>query len=151
MTTGRIQLDRNNVFHGRIDRTDEYFTYFAVAGGAGVPGPGVAGGAAAEASPGEARPRAVIRAPGQNTAAEAAVIPMDDIIVSRERLESSAQNHFAGRVTAITPFDRGQRVDVDCDGIVLSALITPWAIEQLALEIGSAVHLAFKASAVRLY
>jgi molybdopterin-binding protein len=93
----------------------------------------------------------VIRAPARDAEAEAAVVPMDDIIVSRARLESSAQNHFAGRVAAIVPYERGRRVDVDCGGIVLSTIITPYAIEQLDLELGNEVHLAFKASAVRLY
>jgi molybdopterin-binding protein len=133
MAGGRILADPNNVFHGRVQQTDEYFTYFAVR----------AGGAGGEET--------VIRAPARDAEAEAAVVPMDDIIVSRARLESSAQNHFAGRVAAIVPYERGRRVDVDCGGIVLSTIITPYAIEQLDLELGNEVHLAFKASAVRLY
>lgn len=127
MAAGRIEQDRNNVFHGRIESTDEYFTYFRADEGA------------------------VIRAPAQDGETVSAVIPMDDIIVSKESLQSSAQNRFRGRVARIEPYERGQRIEVDCDGVFMSALVTPYAIEQLELDIGTKVHLAFKASAVRLY
>jgi tungstate transport system ATP-binding protein len=139
MAGGRLLGDPNNVFHGRVRDIDEYFAYFAVRNG-NAGGPSHAGGQ-----------EPVIRAPARAETAEAAVVPMDDIIVSRERIHSSAQNHFEGRVIAIVPYEHGRRVDVDCGGIVLSTIITPYAIEQLDLERGSEVHLAFKASAVRLY
>ena len=135
MAGGRIREDRNNVFHGSVDRTDEYFTYFAVRGS------GTGAGDTA----------ALIRAPAQNEPAEAAVVPMDDLIISREQFESSAQNHFAGRVAAVQPYAGGRRVNIDCEGTVFSALVTEYAIEQLNVEPGIKLHLAFKASAVRLY
>lgn len=137
MEAGRIHGDRNAVFHGGVEQTDEYFTYFRV-----VLGSGSAGGRATPV---------VIRAPAQDGDAVAAVIPMDDIIVSTEPLRSSAQNHFYGRVAAIRPYEGGRRVDVDCEGVIMPALVTPFAVEQLGLGPGAAVHVALKASAVRLY
>jgi molybdopterin-binding protein len=139
MSDGRIFDHPNNVFHGRVDRTDEYFTYFAV------------GTDTSEPAPRNGESAQIVLAPAQKEPATAAVIPMDDIIVSRERIESSAQNHFAGRVEAVVPYAGGRRVDVDCNGVVLSALVTRYAVEQLALEPGQRVHIAFKASAVKLY
>lgn len=151
MSAGRLEADPNNVFHGEIDHTDEYFTYFRIAGtGDGDGGPGGAARPPGAAGPGGTAPSRVL-APAQNHAAEAAVIPMDDIIISRERIESSAQNHFAGVVTAVVPFGGGRRVDVEAAGTVFSALVTRYAVEQLDLEPGHRVHLAFKASAVKLY
>ncbi|MFO7782716.1 MAG: ATP-binding cassette domain-containing protein [Spirochaetia bacterium] len=127
MEAGRMHGDRNAVFRGDVEQTDEYFTYFRVDGGS------------------------VIRTPAQSGHAVAAVIPMDDIIVSTEPLRSSAQNHFRGRVAAVEPYEGGRRVDVDCNGVIMPALVTPYAVEQLGLRPGAEVHLAFKASAVRLY
>ena len=129
MNEGRVEADRNNVFHGSVDHTDEYFTYFALRAGGGR----------------------LMRAPARNSNAEAAVIPMDDIILSRERLESSAQNHFDGAVTAVEPFAGGRRVSVECGGAEFSALVTSFAVEQLDIAPGEHIHLAFKASAVALY
>jgi tungstate transport system ATP-binding protein len=137
MEAGRIHGDRNAVFHGGVEQTDEYFTYFRVARGSGSGG-------------GRATP-VVIRAPAQDGDAVAAVIPMDDIIVSTEPLRSSAQNRFQGRIAAIAPFEGGRRIDVDCDGVIMSALVTSYAVEQLGLRPDAEVHLAFKTSAVRLY
>ncbi|MFO8064722.1 MAG: ATP-binding cassette domain-containing protein [Spirochaetota bacterium] len=157
MTAGHIEHDRNNVFRGHIENTDEYFTYFRIGGGSGSAGAGPTSAATAAAASAAAGPEKVqatgpvIRVPAQDRDTVAAVIPMDDIILSREPFESSAQNHFSGRVTAIEPYQQGRRIDVDCDGVIMSALITPYAIEQLGLGAGSEVHLAFKASAVRLY
>lgn len=135
MAGGRLLADRNNVFHGSVDHTDEYFTYFAVRG---------SGTRAGETT-------GIIRTPAQNEPAEAAVVPMDDLIISREQFESSAQNHFSGQVAGIAPYAGGRRVDIYCDGTVFSALVTDYAIEQLNVETGMTLHLAFKASAVRLY
>jgi tungstate transport system ATP-binding protein len=137
MEAGRIHGDRNAIFHGGVEQTDEYFTYFRVARGSSSGG--------RQAAP------VVIRAPAQDGDAEAAVIPMDDIIVSTEPLRSSAQNRFHGRVTAIAPYEGVRRIDVDCNGVIMSALVTSYAVEQLGLGPGAEVHLAFKTSAVRLY
>ncbi|MFP4374185.1 MAG: ATP-binding cassette domain-containing protein [Spirochaetaceae bacterium] len=142
MEAGRIRGDRNAVFRGSVEHTDEYFTYFRVTGTSGAAS---AGAASVQETP------LVIRAPAQDGEAVAAVIPMDDIIVSAEPLRSSAQNHFHGRVSAVEPHEGARRIDVDCEGVIVSALVTPYAVEHLGLGPGADVHLAFKASAVRLY
>ena len=62
---------------------------------------------------------------------------------------TSARNHLAGRVRAITSIGALARVDLDC-GVPLSAVITRPALEELRLVEGSSVKAALKAGAVHL-
>ncbi|UCF40876.1 MAG: ATP-binding cassette domain-containing protein [Gemmatimonadota bacterium] len=78
-------------------------------------------------------------------------IPADEIVVSREPLHSSARNEFPGRVTRIGDDGRGGitlMVDV---GVELAARITPRALDELGIGLGTEVVLAVKAMAVRVF
>jgi len=78
-------------------------------------------------------------------------IPPEDIIVSRAPLASSARNQFAGRVSAIAEDGRGSiRLVVDV-GTDLVVRITPGALAELDLRVGSPVVLSVKAMAVRVF
>jgi tungstate transport system ATP-binding protein len=78
-------------------------------------------------------------------------IPPDDIVISRRRFESSVRNQFPGRVTGISDDGRGHiRVRVDV-GAELVVRITPSALVELGLEIGTDVVLSIKAMAVRIF
>jgi tungstate transport system ATP-binding protein len=78
-------------------------------------------------------------------------IPPDDILVSRAPIASSARNQFAGRVSAIAEDGRGRiRLVVDA-GTDLVVRITPAALAELGLQIGSPVVLSVKAMAVRVF
>jgi tungstate transport system ATP-binding protein len=78
-------------------------------------------------------------------------IPPEDILVSRGPFESSARNQFSGRVTAIADDGRGRiRLSVNV-GVELVARITPGALAELALQVGTPVVLSVKAVAVRVF
>ena len=77
-------------------------------------------------------------------------IPPEDIVVSATLLHSSARNSFPGRVTAIVE-SGGDRISVTVDaGTALTARITPGALRELAINIGSQVVFTVKATAVRV-
>ena len=78
------------------------------------------------------------------------VIGADEITLSRQARESSARNSFAGRVTAVSGTGALVRVEIDLDGTALVAVVTSGSARDLALTAGSPVHLAFKATAVRI-
>jgi molybdopterin-binding protein len=92
-----------------------------------------------------------------------AVVDYDRILLSGKPLESSAQNSFEGRVSAVTPAcceDGGESpehshglvdVSVDIGGLLLTSRITRKSMQELAIEPGRRMYAAFKASAVRLY
>ena len=78
-------------------------------------------------------------------------IPPEDIIVSRAALESSARNQFEGRISAIAEDGRGSiRLVVDV-GTDLVVRITPGALAELDLRVGTPVVLSVKATAVRVF
>jgi len=78
-------------------------------------------------------------------------IPPEDILVSRTPLASSARNEFPGRVSAIGEDGRGRiRLVVDV-GTDLVVRITPSALGELDLRVGTPVVLAVKAMAVRVF
>ncbi len=74
----------------------------------------------------------------------------EDILLSREPISSSARNCLAGRIVSLA--DRGAvsyvtvRVPPD-----LTCLVTRASVEELGLEEGRQIHMAFKASAVHVF
>jgi molybdate/tungstate transport system ATP-binding protein len=74
----------------------------------------------------------------------------EDIIISREKFASSAQNMLAARITAIIP--RGALVKIILDvGVPLTALITRKSLEDMRLETGQEVRAIFKAAALHIF
>jgi molybdopterin-binding protein len=73
----------------------------------------------------------------------------EDIILSKERIVSSARNVFAGQIAGIT--DLGSlvklRVDAGCEFVVQ---ITKRSFIEMRLNIDSRVFLTFKASSVHV-
>ena len=130
MEAGRIVPGSENILKGSVDRTDEQFTFFHVAG--------------------KDRPGPVLLCPARQGEFRVAVLPLDELILSREPLTSSARNQLRGFVTSTEPRDRLLVVTVDC-GIALQALITPAAAAEIGVETGREIVVTFKASAVRLY
>jgi len=79
----------------------------------------------------------------------AAVAP-GDIVISPERLESSARNALEGRVTALR--ERGGAVLVTADaGVELTASVTHESCARFGLTVGSRVVMTFKATAVEVF
>jgi molybdopterin-binding protein len=78
-------------------------------------------------------------------------VPPDDVIVSPAPLRTSVRNQFEGRVVSISDDGRGHvRLTVDV-GTELVARITPAALGDLKLTVGSPVVLGIKAMAVRVF
>jgi len=79
-----------------------------------------------------------------------ASIRPEDIVVSRERLRSSAQNCYPGLITEIA--DRGALVWVTVRvPPELTCMITRRSLTELELKQGMEVFVAFKASAVHVF
>jgi molybdopterin-binding protein len=125
LEAGRIIAPSENILKGAVEGTDELFTHFRTGG-------------------------VLLRCPARTGAFVVAVLSMDELILSREPLQSSARNQLKGKVLLIEPVDHLLRVTVDC-GIALQALITPAAAEELGVEKGRECMVTFKASAVRLF
>ena len=77
------------------------------------------------------------------------LIRPEDIIVSKEALRSSARNQLRGKVVEIS--QSGQRVRMKVDvGRQFLVTMTRRSFDEMKLELGSSVFLAFKASSVNV-
>ncbi len=125
MEEGRLVPGRENIFKGTVESRDESFTYFRTG-------------------------KQVLRCPAQEGNFITAVLPLDDVILSTERIQTSAQNQFPGTVTQVATSDHTVRVSLDC-GFSVQALITEYSVESLKVVPGAQFYVTFKASAIRLY
>jgi molybdopterin-binding protein len=71
----------------------------------------------------------------------------ENIILSREKLDSTALNNFQGKVKEIIPTSAGMEVIVDI-GVDIAAIITQESCRRLGIDKEIKVWLSFKASAV---
>lgn len=74
------------------------------------------------------------------------VVRSEDVVVSSEKSDSSAQNVLRGTVTEVTPARLGVDIGVDA-GLPMTAWVTRESAERLALQPGKPVWVSFKASA----
>lgn len=74
----------------------------------------------------------------------------EDIVVSRERVPSSARNSVPGIVRAIVQKGPVIYLTADC-GVELTAAITKESLDDMRLSVGDEVFLTFKASNVNLF
>ena len=72
----------------------------------------------------------------------------EDILISNTRVETSAINHFEGKITDIHPGIHGIELHIDC-GIDLVAVISKHSLQELHLFEGKMVWISIKASAVK--
>ncbi|ODS35795.1 MAG: hypothetical protein A7316_01370 [Candidatus Altiarchaeales archaeon WOR_SM1_86-2] len=78
------------------------------------------------------------------------VIHPEDVIVSREKIVSSARNTFKGKIVEIS--DKGVLVKVVVDvGIPIITLVMRRSFEELNLNINSKVYVSFKMSCVHVF
>jgi len=73
----------------------------------------------------------------------------EDIIVSRQHFESSAQNSFQGQIVSMINQGPLYRVTVD-SGIMLTVLVTLQSVEEMELKVGEPVWVTFKSAAVHV-
>ena len=78
------------------------------------------------------------------------LIGADEITLSHDAERTSARNSFGGRVIAVSGAGALVRVEIDVDGTPLVAVVTAGSARDLALAAGAPIHLAFKATAVRI-
>jgi len=74
----------------------------------------------------------------------------EELILSRERFESSAVNSFRGTITGVEDTGLYQYAYVDI-GITLAAAVTRQSMERLHFAIGDEVTVTFKATAVQVF
>ena len=74
----------------------------------------------------------------------------EDIIITREKFPSSAQNTVNARIIHIIPRGSLYKVVLDA-GITITALVTRQALEELNLELGQNVWAVFKTTAVHVF
>lgn len=79
-----------------------------------------------------------------------ATIPPEDILISKERIVSSARNNLKGKIIEISVKGPLIKVIVDA-GIKITALVTKRSFEELNLNINSEVYVSFKASVVHVF
>jgi len=125
MEEGRLVPGRENIFKGTVESRDESFTYFRTG-------------------------TQVLRCPAQEGRFTTAVLPLHDVILSTERIQTSAQNQFPGAVRRVETVDHTVRVSLDC-GFPVQALITEYSVESLKVVPGAEFYVTFKASAIRLF
>ncbi|MBW2001380.1 MAG: ATP-binding cassette domain-containing protein [Deltaproteobacteria bacterium] len=71
----------------------------------------------------------------------------EDILVSRNKIESSARNSFSGNITGV--IDKGAIIKIVADcGIPISAIITRRSFDDMGLSRGMSAYFTFKASDV---
>jgi tungstate transport system ATP-binding protein len=114
-----------NILKGRIEKRDEEFAYFRAGD-------------------------ALLRCPSRQGEFVVAVLPFDELILSRQPLASSARNQLQGIVTSVERGPALLRAVVDC-GVPLTALVTREAAREIGVEPGAPCVVTFKASAVRLH
>ena len=74
----------------------------------------------------------------------------EDIILSKEKLASSARNVHKGIVSNIIEGDHGVKVVLDI-GIPIAALITKKSLKEMGIEKGVELYAIFKTMAVMVY
>ena len=79
-----------------------------------------------------------------------AVIRAEEVLLSLEPQQTSARNHFRGRIAEISTLGALTRVSLDVDGAVLVAALTTRSAQELALAVGLEAYASFKAMAVHL-
>ena len=72
-----------------------------------------------------------------------------NVILSREQLESTALNNFRGTITEVIPTHSGLEVILDI-GVELAAVISHESFEKLDVDKGKQVWAGFKASAIKI-
>jgi molybdate/tungstate transport system ATP-binding protein len=71
-----------------------------------------------------------------------------DVIVSLEKLTSSARNCFKGVLVDFAPSERGVELTIDV-GIKIFAIITPSTFKEMKLVVGQILFASFKASSLK--
>ncbi len=94
--------------------------------------------------------RVDIKLPKLDEGADYASIDPKEIIISKDRISSSARNQFSGEITEIRKDGEIIGLSVDA-GEIFHVDVTRLSFSEMGLNIGGKVFIAFKASSVVLY
>jgi tungstate transport system ATP-binding protein len=72
------------------------------------------------------------------------------IVLSKQRLDSSMQNSFLGKITGMAEENGRVRISVDA-GEAFQCIVTHKALEELCLSIGSEAWISFKSSSILVF
>ncbi len=125
LENGRIQPDEENVFKGKTEEQNEGFTFFRTND-------------------------VILKCPALEGNFNTAVIDYKDVILSNNKIETSARNNFQGTVLDIRNVKNLYVVTLDI-GVHISTLITEKSLKSFDIKKGKKMFLAFKTSAVKLY
>jgi tungstate transport system ATP-binding protein len=92
----------------------------------------------------------LIRIPEGMSHAKQIAIDPKQIVVSKEKLDSSMQNSFPGKITGINEENGNIKLTIDA-GEQIQATITHKALEELKLSIGCDVWISFKSSSIVIF
>ncbi|MBF8269814.1 MAG: ABC transporter ATP-binding protein [Gammaproteobacteria bacterium] len=87
--------------------------------------------------------------PGIQTGTRLA-IEANQLVLSRQELESSMRNHFPGRISKLATENLQILVTVEA-GEVFHAVITPAALQELGVSIGDTIWVSFKSTSVHVF
>lgn len=82
--------------------------------------------------------------------AEHIAIDPKQIVLSRQRLDSSMQNSFSGKVVSLTQTNGQIKISVDA-GETFHAIVTHKALDTLALSLDTEVWVSFKSSSIVVF
>lgn len=77
-------------------------------------------------------------------------IDPNQIVVSKEKLDSSMQNSFSGKITGMNEDQGNVKLVIDINELI-QVTITHKALQQLQLSIGSVVWVSFKSSSIVVF
>ena len=92
----------------------------------------------------------IVYVPDGVTEAEHVAVDPKQIVLSREKLDSSMQNSFQGKITGMVEEEGQVKVSVNT-GENFQATITHKALEELGLSIGKDVWISFKSSSILIF
>jgi len=129
LENGKIKEPEYNFLKGIVSGRDDHFCSF-LSGTSGE--------------------KMTILAPVSNANYKAAVIPYSDIFLSKDKIETSAQNQFFGKIIKLRKTGSQYFVTIDC-GVEIRAVVTDLSVKEFKLKENMNIYVNFKASAVRLY
>jgi molybdopterin-binding protein len=134
----RLSSDVMAVVNGRLSRTpyENVFSGVLQEEGEGVKSVTVS-------------PQVVVKVAGGQPGPVTISIDPKEILLSADAFSSSALNRMDGTITRVEAADGSLRVYVDV-GVTLSVLVTQRSFQDMALAVGKAVWLTFKANAVEV-
>lgn len=79
------------------------------------------------------------------------IIPPEEVILSNENFKTSAQNSLKCYVKSVYNEGKLIKVEMQCENLIIKALITKYALKDLDIKPGSEIFALFKTTSVKVY